>query len=221
MKKYIKVLVFVSLFINVFSCKKAINEGLKFEDYDSTIFKAEKQLLSNEYDSASTYFNNAYSIRKNMLAFDMNNALNLAIKVKGWNQALVWSERLVKKGVELSYFEKKIFKSFHETKEWKQFVENYDKHTKYFKEHLDNEMIDSLEILLDIDQQAYCLLPSKKIDLSNVFDKTVFLDSLLFRLIKNKGFPNEDKIGALIYNDSLISPMIKFHALYRHSYQAN
>jgi hypothetical protein len=50
-------------------------------------------------------------------------------------------------------------------------------------------MNDSLELLLDIDQQAHCLLSAKKIDLSNVFDKTVFLDTLLFRLLNNKGFP--------------------------------
>lgn len=145
-----------------------------------------------------------------MLAFDMNNALSLAIKVKDWKQALIWSERLAKKRVGLRYFENKVFKAFHETKEWQQFVIDFEGYTTYFEKHSDMAMNDSLELLLDIDQQAYCLLAAKKIDLSNVFDKTVFLDSLLVCLLNNKGFPTEEKVGSLLYDDSLSSPIINF-----------
>ncbi|MEM5564193.1 hypothetical protein WNY78_03725 [Psychroserpens sp. AS72] len=221
MKVFIRIIVVILTFAFLLNCSTEKTLDFKNQTYDDLVLKAEKQLLIKEFDSANTYFNGAFSLKSKMLAFDMNNALVLTIKTKDWNQALIWSERLAKKGVSLPYFKKNSFKTFHETEQWEQFIGAFESYRSYFENHSDKEMTDSLEILMDIDQQAYCLLPSKKIDLSNVFDKTVFLDSLLSRLINNKGFPYEEKVGVIVFDDSLISPVIKFHGLYRHSYQAN
>lgn len=215
---------FISIIILTQSCsgkitkKKAI---VNVEKYNKFIDSAELNILNKKYVEALGYYFEAENNIGIPMAFDMNNALITTVHLEDWDNAIYWSKKIISKGINPSFFEKKIFNKLKSTNEWGKFNKEINIYYENFEKTKNKVLIDSLRILNKIDQQQYCLIPSGKIDLSDAFSKTVFIDSLLSRLIKNRGFPSEEKIGVSISNGNTIDPLPIFFSLLRHSYQSN
>lgn len=219
-----KIIYFTIFLFLVISCKKSLtNEKLEINSYkhDSLIVLAEYEILKEDYEKGLDYYKEASNHINKMYALDLYNSLIASIYLEDWKESAIFSGKLIDKGANRSFFNQAIFKKFKTTPQWVDLEKNIIKSYTTFSKTSDQVMIDSLGLLQEIDQKEYCLIPTGRIDLSNAFDKTVFIDSLLNKLIKNRGYPNEEKVGLNIINDTFISPLPKFFPLLRHSYQAN
>ena len=215
--------VYIYIFFHLLFCCKnnSYSEKNNVLEYRSLINYAEENILNGEYSVSLNFYKKAEKNINTMFAIDLNNALISSVKTEDWENAVYWSKKLIGKGITLIFFERDLFDKFKTTPEWSFFLRDYksirDRHLK----GVDKVMIDSLKILKEIDQNHYCLIPSGKIELKEAFTRTVFIDSLLSKLITRRGFPSEKLVGTSKKSDTFISPLPSFFPLLRHSYQAN
>lgn len=218
-----KIVLIILLFL-IFGCsvnkKESVNVFNSIE-YNDIITKAENEALDENYLEANKQYSKALNKFSQIFSFDLYNALVTSIKIKNWDSAEKYSYELIKRGCTADFFERPLFDNFKLTSQWENLENSYEILREVYLINLDNVLIDSLSILQEIDQNQYCLIPSGNIELKNAFTRTIFIDSLLVKLIKNHGYPSEKLIGANIKRDTSISPLPSFFPLLRHSYQAN
>lgn len=203
----------------VFSCVKEKSQFdlLKYEEH---IDNAETFLIKNDLKSALLSYYEGDKYLNNMMAVDIYNALIISCKLEKWNDALFWSKKILKKGVSLELFNKKIFNKYKTTNEWVELKSEFDSFNSRFLKNMNKNLYDSISILRKIDQQNYCNIPTGKILLDDAYDKTIFLDSLFSNLLKTNGFPSEEKIGVSIEKDTILAVLPTFYPLIKHSYQS-
>ncbi len=216
-----KTIIYFFILCLLFSCTSSKNEKFDSKEYNALISKAENELLNKNSFEAHKLYKKAFKKFPKMFSSDFNNALVTSIKNKYWDDAIIYSSELIKKGCDFSFFERDFFEEFKSVPQWNVLEEKYDELRYSHFNNIDKVLIDSLNILNDIDQNQYCLIPSGKIELKNAFSRTVFIDSLLSKLIDDRGFPSEELIGANVKGDTYISPLPSYFSLLRHSYQAN
>lgn len=223
MKNFVLKLKIYSIFIILISCSGTISNknNQNIEKYNSLILKAEKDILNKKFSGAENKYKEASHFIDDMYAVDINNALVASVLIRKWENSAFWSQKLIEKGISVDFFDKNIFGEFLETDSWREMENKVSIFQNTFNKSFDKNLLDSLEILTKADQEEYCQIPTGNIQLSDAFIKTKFLDSLLYKLIKNNGYPSEKIIGVNVINENYISPLPKFYPLLRHSYQAN
>lgn len=189
--------------------------------YFKTTEQAEDYILQRQYGKAKELYDNLFKDNKYMFARDMHNALRCSTIARDYNSVLFWSKKLALKGVDLSYFDAKIFDVVKKQNQWKLFLDEYSELNKTHKEGLNTTLINQLEELIEIDQKYYVKNSLGQIERSILTKTTEFVDGELIKLIKKEGFPTEEKIGVQMSADGMTIRRPKYFVLIAHSYQIN
>ena len=207
---------YLLLFFNIKTYSNIYNTNDKYYEFVSN---AESNIIDGNYKTANSSYLKASKVNKNMYGIDVYNALICSVYLKDWESVNFWSEKLLKKGIKKSFFSASIYNQYKKTKQW----EKLEKKIDYYeiKGNQDLALIAKLDSLLIEDQKEYCGIPIGETTYDEAKQTTNSIDEKLLQIIDKYGFPDEEKIGLEVYQDTLISVDSKYAGLYRHSYQAN
>jgi len=180
--------------------------------------KAEKYILRKQYGKAKQEYDLLIKERKYIFARDIHNAIRCAILARDVKKAIFWCEKIALKGVSLAYYNDAIFDKIKKNALWKIFVKKHKLLNDKFKKGLNHTLINGINILVAKDQNSY---GGKDNQLERV-KITESIDAELVKLIKEEGFPSEEKIGIALSQDNLVvKTMPKYFVLFVHSYKIN
>lgn len=208
---------YLSLFLFV-GTSTAQTSDSKAVQYENMIYQAENLITEENYPEAVKAYSKAYEVNNCMFAIDIENALIANIQIKDWGKSIFFAEKLMLKGVDISFFNSQRFKTLRETKEWKKFLKKHKKIRSEFQAGFNQALVDSLVVLMEYDQSEYSQLKSGK-TMDNMIEVTDNINARLTKLVNKYGYPSEEKIGVNIYNDTILSPFsaLDFDVLFRHS----
>jgi hypothetical protein len=180
---------------------------------------AENYIIARQYVKAKEEYNLLNQNYFSVFARDIHNAARCAILSRDLKSAFWWGEKLAFKGIELSYFNSKIFNVMRKNPEWKNFSIKYDSIYKLTKSKWNLKLKKELTDLLNEDQVSYGLENRK--DQKALYDTTERVTGKLIEILKREGFPSEEKIGSYVKNDTVLVPFPDFNVLIRHAMQQN
>jgi len=189
--------------------------------YYQKVEAAENYLMKGQFGAARNEYNTLLVQEHYIYARDMHNAVRTSIISRDYNTAIVWSQKLVLKGVPLTYFDAQIFKRLKKTKLWSSFLSEFPELAKQHEEGLNQKLIIGLKELIDMDQRDYTRQARGEFERSKLKATTEQVDELFIKLIREEGFPSEEKIGVKIFQDTMISKSNDFYVLITHSHQAS
>lgn len=179
--------------------------------------KAETYILTKQYAKAKeTYLQLSQEYPK-LFARDIHNAIRVAVLSRDTKAAFDWGEKLAEKGIELPYFNAKIFNGLRKNPEWKKFSKKYDSICKLSQSHWNDNLKKQITDLLNEDQADYGLENRK--DPEVLYETTERVTDKLIYLLKKEGYPSEEKIGAFTKNDTILIQSPEFSVIIRHAVQ--
>lgn len=180
---------------------------------------AENYILARQYVKAKEQYNLLNQNYPILFARDIHNAVRCAILSRDFKTAFLWSEKLALKGIELSYFNSKIFSGMRKNPEWKSFSIKYDSVSKLTKRNWNLKLKKGLDDLLDEDQADYGLENRKSP--KALYETTERVTGKLIDLLKKEGFPSEERIGSSVIRDTVLISFPDFNVLILHAVQQN
>lgn len=180
---------------------------------------AENYILARQYAKAKEQYNLLNQNYPILFARDIHNAVRCAILSRDFKTAFLWSEKLALKGIELSYFNSKIFSGMRKNPEWKSFSIKYDSVSKLTKRNWNLKLKKGLDDLLDEDQADYGIENRKSP--KALHETTERVTGKLIDLLKKEGFPSEERIGSSVIRDTVLIPFPDFNVLILHAVQQN
>lgn len=178
---------------------------------------AENYILGRQFGRAKEEYNLLAQNYPVLFARDINNAIRCAILSRDLKAAFWWSEKLADKGVDLPYFNAKVFSSVRKNQEWKNFSIKYDSISKAAKAKWNLPLKKELDNLLNEDQAEYGLENRKSPKV--LYETTERVTDKLIDLLKREGFPSEEKIGSLVIKDTVLISFPDFNVLILHAIQ--
>ncbi|OXG01561.1 hypothetical protein BC749_10494 [Flavobacterium araucananum] len=185
--------------------------------YYTATQKAENYILSRQYAKAKEEYNLLSQNYPILFARDIHNAVRCAILSRDIKAAFVWSEKLALKGIELPYFNAKIFNSLRKNPEWKNFSLKYDSICKLTQSNWNLNLKKGLDDLVNEDQADYGLENRKKP--KELYETSERVTGKFIDLLKKEGYPSEEKIGAYIKRDTTLISFPDFNILIIHALQ--
>ncbi|MRX41948.1 hypothetical protein GJU43_21940, partial [Flavobacterium sp. LC2016-23] len=179
--------------------------------------KAENYIFARQYARAKEEYNTLSQKYPVLFARDIHNAIRCAILSRDLKTAFGWSEKLALKGVELPYFNAKIFTSMRKNPEWKNFSTKYDSICKGAQGHWNLRLLKELDDLLQEDQAVYGLENRKNPKV--LYETTERVTDKLIDLLKKEGYPSEEKTGCHVVNDTTLLSFPDFNVLMLHAEQ--
>lgn len=178
---------------------------------------AENYILSRQYAKAKEEYNLLAKNYPVLYARDIHNAARCAILSRDLKAAFEWSEKLALKGIELSYFNSKVFSGIRKNPEWKNFSIKYDSVCKVTQSHWNLKLKNEITDLLHEDQADYGLENRK--DPKVLYETTERVTGKLIDLLKKEGYPSEERIGSDVKNDTTLISFPDFNVLIVHALQ--
>ncbi|WP_237732312.1 hypothetical protein [Flavobacterium sp. UGB4466] len=178
---------------------------------------AENYILGRQFGKAKEEYNVLAQKYPILFARDIHNAMRCAILSRDYKNAFWWGEKLALKGIELPYFNSKIFAVLRKNAEWKSFSVKYDSVSKNAQYKWNLNLKKELTDLLDEDQAEYGLENRKSPKV--LYETTEKVTGKLIDLLKKEGYPSEEKIGSLVVRDTVLIPFPDFNVLILHAIQ--
>lgn len=178
---------------------------------------AENYILSSQFAKAKEEYNLLAQKYPVLFARDIHNAVRCAILSRDLKAAFSWSEKLAYKGIDLPYFNAKIFNGLRKNPEWKNFSVKYDSISKAAKAKWNLPLKKELDNLLNEDQAEYGLENRKSQKV--LYETTERVTDKLIDLLKREGFPSEEKIGSHVIKDTVLISFPDFNVLILHAIQ--
>jgi hypothetical protein len=179
--------------------------------------KAENCIRRNQFAQAKLIYIQLNKEYPNMYARDITNAVRCSILSRDLKTAFLLGKKLATKGIELTYFNSKIFNNMQKNSEWKSFSISYDSILNHSKSKWNTNLKNQVQQLLEEDQQDYGLANRKSPEV--LFQTTERVTDKLVYLLKQQGFPNEEKIGAFTKNDTILIQSPDYNVILRHAVQ--
>jgi hypothetical protein len=179
--------------------------------------KAETFILTRQYAKAKDTYMLLAKEYPTLFARDIHNAIRVAVLSRDMKNAFIWGEELAKKGIELPYFNSKIFNGLKKNLEWKSFSKKYDSICKLSQTKWNSNLKRQVNDLLNEDQADYGLENRKESVV--LYETTERVTDKLIDLIKKEGYPSEEKIGAFTKNDTILIQSPEFGVIIRHAVQ--
>ncbi|MFN7675253.1 hypothetical protein, partial [Flavobacterium sp.] len=117
--------------------------------------KAETFILTRQYAKAKETYMLLAKEYPTLFARDIHNAIRVAVLSRDMKNAFIWGEELAKKGIELPYFNSKIFNGLKKNLEWKSFSKKYDSICKLSQTKWNSNLKKQVNDLLNEDQADY------------------------------------------------------------------
>jgi hypothetical protein len=179
--------------------------------------KAETFILTRQYAKAKETYILLAKEYPTLFARDIHNAIRVAVLSRDMKNAFIWGEELAKKGIELPYFNSKIFNNLKKNLEWKSFSKKYDSICKLSQTKWNSNLKKQVNDLLNEDQADYGLESRKEPVV--LYETTERVTDKLIDLLKKEGYPSEEKIGAFTKNDTILIQSPEFGVIIRHAVQ--
>lgn len=179
--------------------------------------KAESYILTRQFAKAKETYSLLAKDHPTIFARDIHNAIRVSVLSRDIKMAFWWSEKLAKKGVELPYFNSKIFNGLKKNSEWKSFSKKYDSICKISQGQWNTNLKKQINDLLNEDQANYGLVNRKEPEI--LYETTQRVTDKLIDLLKKEGYPSEEKIGAFVKNDTILIQSPEFSVTIRHAVQ--
>lgn len=196
--------------------------NLVSNDYESNVNQAELFLLDKKYSDALFFYKGSYAVNDYCLGVDCYNAMLCSLYVDDFDEFTFWAFELANKGINISFFQSKIFNELKENENWDSFAKNISVKNKHFVANHNDKLKKSLQYLVEQDQEQYCKL-QYGYDSSlaqNALNMTFRIDLEAKKLIEQYEDFSEEKIGLNIINDTILSRTPVFWALSRHNFQS-
>lgn len=184
--------------------------------YDLTE-KAENYIIRNQFAQAKHIYIQIESEYSNIYTRDINNAVRCAILSRDLKTAFLFAKKLATKGIEINFFNSRIFQPMKRNSEWKNFYRSYDSILNLSKSKWNVVLKNQLQQLLDEDQEDYGLENRKEPKV--LFETTERVTEKLIVLLQNEGYPSEEKIGVFTKNDTILIQSPDYNVLIRHAVQ--
>ncbi len=194
--------------------EKAQKQEITYYTYTQN---AENYILARQYAKAKEQYNLLVQNYPLVFARDIHNAVRSAILSRDYTNAFWWGEKLALKGIELPYFNSKIFAGLRKNPEWKNFSIKYDSISKAVKVNWNIQLKKELDDLLHEDQTVYGVENRKSPKV--LYETTERVTDKLIDLLKREGFPSEEKIGSLVIKDTVLISFPDFNVLILHAIQ--
>ncbi|MCC9168265.1 hypothetical protein [Pontibacter harenae] len=164
--------------------------------YYPLINEAELKVVSQQYDSALVYYQQAFTTVSAPLARDYYNAAVCAMLTANQKQTVEYLEQLVLKGVAFSYLESQpVFEELHTTRQWRKFRRKSRKYRRTFESTANLDLRADLDELYARDQyfrQAEGGLRVYRDTLREIESANV---KMLLNWISQYGYPGEALVG--------------------------
>ncbi|WP_395045371.1 hypothetical protein [Flavobacterium sp.] len=194
--------------------EKNLIQAINYYTYSE---KAENFILQKQYSKAKEQYNLLNYNYPTIFTRDIHNAIRCAILSRDLKTAFFWGERLADKGVGIPYFNAKIFKVLKKSNYWTVFNIKYDSLFNANQNKLNLNLKSDIEQLLKEDQNDYGLATRK--EPRALYETTERVTEMLIELLRKKGYPSEEKIGAYTKNDTILVNSPNFYVLIRHAIQ--
>ena len=179
--------------------------------------KAEDYILKRQYAKAKETYMLLANEYPTLFTRDIHNAIRVAVLSRDIKNAFIWGEEMAEKGIELPYFNSKIFNGLKKNLEWKSFIKKYDSISKVSQTKWNSNLKKQVNDLLNEDQADYGLENRKESIV--LYETTERVTDKLIDLIKKEGYPSEEKIGAFTKNDTILIQSPEFSVIIRHAVQ--
>ena len=189
-------------------------EEINYYNYTKS---AENYILNRQYGKAKEQYNLLAQNYPTLFARDIHNAVRCAVLSRDFKNAFMWGEKLALKGIELPYFNAKIFTSLRKNPEWKSFSIKYDSVCKNAQRKFNLNLKKEITNLLNEDQADYGLENRK--NRKTLYETTERLTAKLIDLLKKEGYPSEEKIGSFTVKDTVLVSFPDFNVLIIHALQ--
>ncbi|WP_445711055.1 hypothetical protein [Flavobacterium sp.] len=210
----------ISILINnEYVYNKVQNSNNEKQKYYKIVEKAEDYILTRQYAKAKQEYELLLNENHYFFAKDLHNAVRCALISRDYESSIIWCEKLVLKGVELSYFNSTPFNKFKKSVFWKDFLDKYSYLNEKYKSGLNHELIKKIDELVSIDQRDHIKNTKGEIKRDKLKETTEYVSNEFLKLIEKEGFPTEEKIGIQMASNYVMSSSTKFFVLIIHSYQ--
>ena len=209
-----KILMINNKLVSDIKKEKAQKEDINYYTYTQN---AENYIMARQYVKAKEQYNLLNQNYPFLFAGDIHNGIRCAVLSRDFKTAFLWSKKLASKGVELSYFNSKIFNGMRKNPDWENFSIKYDSICLLTKKNWNLKLKKELTDLLQEDQVNYGLENRK--DPKVLYETTERVTKKLIDLLKREGYPSEEKIGAYVKNDTILIPFPDYNVLIRHAVQ--
>lgn len=178
---------------------------------------AENYILARQYAKAKEEYNLLSTKYPVLFSRDIHNAVRCAILSRDLKAAFLWSEKLAHKGIDLPYFNAKVFNAIRKNPQWKSFSIRFDSISKDSKSKWNPALKKELKSLLNEDQNNYGLANRKNPKV--LYETTQAVTPKLIDLLQREGYPSEEKIGVETENDTILIFAPDYNILIRHAIQ--
>jgi len=182
---------------------------------------AEDYLVKRQYGKANFEYKKLLKNNHYTFARDIHNAVRTAVISRDYETTISWCEKLILKGIPLSYFNTKLFDKLRKTAYWSEFLLKLPLLKEQHIKGLNQTLITGLEELVAMDQKDYARHAKGEFERSKLYDTTERVNDELIKLLLQEGFPTEEKIGVKMLNDSIPRTSPEYFVLIAHANQAN
>ncbi|MBK7095564.1 MAG: hypothetical protein IPH57_11120 [Saprospiraceae bacterium] len=200
--KFFYVLLF--LFASSFRLSSQLPDQSKVDsvkNYLENINKSELYICENNYNEAIKLYKNAFSFNYSPFPEDIFNYILLNVYEKDYDEALFYSQYLVKLGAELKFFDQIPLNELKSNVPgWKKFTDLYPSLRMHYTLNTNHTLKQELLNLQEADQNNYCGRPTRPFD--PISEDTIF--NRISQIITEYGYPNHDKIGINLNKDTII-----------------
>ena len=192
-------------------------EEVKEINYYTYTKEAENYILKRQYANAKRKYITLNEKYSNLFTRDLHNAIRCAVLSRDYENAFFWGELLAKKGVGINYFNAKVLAPLKKNKRWNSFSVKYDSLYNDFQKNKSSKLKQEIEKLVYEDQADYGLANRKEPKI--LYETTERVTNKLIALLKEEGYPSEERIGVYTKNDTVLIQSPEFHVLIRHAIQ--
>lgn len=214
---------FIVIFLFLFLGKSPLSFSQNnLELYYKYVNKAELAIINKDYNKATLHYHKAFAKHNIPSSIDIYNNIVANIMSNKLDNAIKYCYQLAQYQVGETFFKNKnTFNLLKSLPAWDTFINNIDNIEAKYK-YSSNKISNILDSLITIDQDAHTTWFQSNKDHSSM-QKMYEVDSIttksLFHLFNTYGYLSEDKIGATIYNDTVLLFYPKFSIIILHAYQ--
>lgn len=182
------------------------------KEYYELINAAELCIINNNNKEAILNYSKAFKYINQPFPEDIYNYILLNTYIGDYNEALKYSENLVRLGVELKFFDQVPLNRLKNYESgWKTFCDKYPALRLQYTFSINHGLKEELKKLTEADQANYCgqtIRPSNPLSEDSICNR-------LGQIILQYGYPNHEVIGVNLKNDTILVPLnhevILFH----------
>ena len=198
---------FLFMLLTYFSLLPAVAQP-KGEVYNSYVNNAELYITDGQYQQALSQYEQAFETGTAFTA-DLYNAAVCAIKLNSKDKILKLADKLADKGVGESFFDKNIFKEYLKNQSFKKICAKAEKVKQQYNK-TNKTYTEKLEEFVALDRGYNKLRLTKYSEHYGAIPDTLEMlfrtnTRNLFNYVKEHGFYTEEKIGASVVNDTIVS----------------